>query len=564
MKQMRNTKLLKTIIIAIVIVIVLLIGIFAFLYLQTDMLKSNKTLFFKYIAQMGETKTSFIDEDITQYSEKKKNTPYTNEGIIKPNIEIAGEEFEKVDNLNISFEGKTDKVADKMEQNISINYSEDVKFPFMFRKIEDTVGIQTDYIGKDIVAVAADESSDIELIKGISDILEKLKEVKETKNTEMSEQEEKQILDKYAEVIKQNLDDKNFSKVKEADGTGYKLTITLEEIKKILTEILETLKDDEMLLNKLNEYLAISGNEIEIEKSNIEDVIENLNEVEIEENKQIEIIVYNKGGKLNKLQISIEGVNITIQKTKENDSVGVSMSFEIENEEATIKLLLEGTFMGLKDMQNVQETYRVAFEMGEESKIECLAENKVTFVEDAGIEEFTKDNSLFLNDFEKEQVTGFLQAVGERIEEVDKAQMEELGLGEDENPFVDLFTLPMFMSKYESANLKNDSGIFTNDDNYDESSKLVAMALHNNEYIDYETTNSPGATTKGLMTIISENNEEDVYGYKIKEINFNGEEYEATEENIALIKQEISTEKKYSIEFENEEGAIYRVIINER
>ena len=63
----------------------------------------------------------------------------------------------------------------------------------------------------------------------------------------------------------------------------------------------------------------------------------------------------------------------------------------------------------------------------------------------------------------------------------------------------------------------------------------------NAEYEMYANTNSPGVTTKGLMTIISENNEKD--GYKIEEINFNGEEYEATRENISFIKQEISTEK---------------------
>ena len=44
------------------------------------------------------------------------------------------------------------------------------------------------------------------------------------------------------------------------------------------------------------------------------------------------------------------------------------------------------------------------------------------------------------------------------------------------------------------------------------------------------------------------------------------EEYEATRENISFIKQEISTEKNYKIEFEKEEntGAIYRAVINEK
>ena len=53
---------------------------------------------------------------------------------------------------------------------------------------------------------------------------------------------------------------------------------------------------------------------------------------------------------------------------------------------------------------------------------------------------------------------------------------------------------------------------------------------------------------------------------KITEINFNGEEYETTEENIALIKNNMSMEKNYRIEFEKEQetGLVFRAVINER
>ena len=53
---------------------------------------------------------------------------------------------------------------------------------------------------------------------------------------------------------------------------------------------------------------------------------------------------------------------------------------------------------------------------------------------------------------------------------------------------------------------------------------------------------------------------------EIKEINYNGEEYEASEQNITLIKGEIDTEKSYRVEFEKDQdtGLIYRAVINEK
>lgn len=566
MKQRKNANVLKVTIIAISIVIVL-IGIFIFLYLQTDMLKGNKTLFFKYITQMGDSKTSFIDEDITQYFEKKANTPYANDGTFNPNIEISGqeEEFKPVNNLNISFTGKMNNTANKIEQNISLNYSKDVKFPFMFRKIEDKVGIQTEYIGKNIVAIDTN-SDDIEDLDSIIEINNTLGKLKEIKSIEITEQEKEQITNKYVEILKQSLDDTKFSQVKEADNIGYKLTLTTEELKNIASKLLEIAKDDETLLNKLNRYFESLETATTIEKSDIEDAIEELNNAEIEDSKQIEITLYNKGGKLNKLQIVSEDFDITIQKIKGNDNTSVSISFEIKDEENTLKLLLAGTFTGLKDMQNVQEAYQLTLEMNEKMKLEYVIGNKVAFAENTEIEDFSEDNSILLNNFEEEQVSNFLQAVQERIAEVNRKQMEELGLEESENPlsnvfpFVELLSSNLISGDDVAVDFGSNIGIDTLNQNLDE----TTIATFNSEYEMYADTNSPGVTTKGLMTIMDSNNEKD--GYKIKEINFKGEEYEATKENIALIKQEISTEKNYKIEFEKDEntGAIYRAIINEK
>ena len=72
-------------IIAIVLIIALGAG-FAFAYFFTDIFRSNKELFSKYISQNLEIVGIFKDEDVKAYSEKQENTAYTSEGTIKTNV----------------------------------------------------------------------------------------------------------------------------------------------------------------------------------------------------------------------------------------------------------------------------------------------------------------------------------------------------------------------------------------------------------------------------------------------------------------------------------------------
>lgn len=141
--------------------------------------------------------------------------------------------------------------------------------------------------------------------------------------------------------------------------------------------------------------------------------------------------------------------------------------------------------------------------------------------------------------------------------------MEEIGLEESQNPLFNLFPLSSLLSSTSNSGFDMMSN-FENGKTFNGQLDETEIAAFNSEYEMYVDTNSPGVTTKGLMTIIDSNNEKD--GYKIKEINFNGEEYEATRENIAFIKEEISTEKNYKVEFEKDEntGLIYRAVINEK
>ena len=161
---------------------------------------------------------------------------------------------------------------------------------------------------------------------------------------------------------------------------------------------------------------------------------------------------------------------------------------------------------------------------------------------------------MILTDYESEQVSNFLSAVGERLVQVNKQQMEELGLEEDENPIQYLIPSLAMLSM---------SGDFIGQTTLTEEE----INTFNSKFENYEGTNQQAQTVKGLLSTISRNNrDEENDDIKITELNFNGQEYEATEENITSIKNNMNIEKNYRIEFEKDSdtGLIFRAVINEK
>ena len=91
------------------------------------------------------------------------------------------------------------------------------------------------------------------------------------------------------------------------------------------------------------------------------------------------------------------------------------------------------------------------------------------------------------------------------------------------------------------------------------------ISSFNKKFELYEGTNEKGVTVKGLLTVIKSNNDSSEKA-KIEEINYNGQEYEVTEQNMTFIKGDIETEESYRVEFEKDQdtGIIYRAVINKK
>lgn len=577
MNQKKSSKIL--IILIIIVLLIILTGGIVIICLATDLFKSDKELFFKYVTQIGDSENGFADSNLKQYWEKQKTTPYINEGSFSTNItsEQDQQQFDNVNHFNISFSGQVDTANSKSAQDISLNYSDSVNFPISYRQVGNRMGLQTKYVGNKFIAIETDKlnnlvgSTDVDL-EDYTDMVEKLQEMSKI---ELTDDEKSNIQNTYMEVLNTQLNENKFKKVKDSNVNGYQLSLTGEETKNLMISLLEKFKNDQTTLDKINEYLKTYKNSAKITVKDIENAIKSINNNSDFNDEKFEMTVYCQSGKTTKILFKTSEMEITIQKENTKDTVNYAITIE-EKDNENARIYFKAEYSGLAAIQSVAENYEIELQYEANPILEKDPEvtknnnstttsnglitykyqynNTLNFTDSINIEDFTSQNSMILTDYESEQVANFLTAVVQRITQVNEQQMEQLGLEGDENPII--YMIPSFGIYSSSVAAINSTT---------EMSELE-ITTFNNKFEMYESTNLQGVTVKGLLSTISLNNESQDNDRQIKEINFNGEEYEATDENLIFIKEDINTEKSYRVEFEKDQdtGIIYRAVINEK
>ncbi len=558
MNQKKNKMLL---ILIIALLVILLIGGILYAVIATDLFKNKKDLFFKYTLNTFDEKNGIINNNLEKYLEKKKNTPYENNG--KYTMDIGtGDTTSSLNSSNITFSGQVDSQNSKIKQDINLNYSESVVFPLSFRKVNTQIGMQTKYVGNKYLVIDTENSNNTFENTDISSINETLTgkdKIQDIKNIELTNEEKERIKNTYIDLLKKELGNDKFSKVKENGANGYKLTLTGEEIKNIITKILEKLKEDQSTIDKINEYIKTIKNSSKITANNIDEYINQLESDTSFNEEKIEITVFTKKRKVVRLVFSTNNYKIDFEKVENAGDIKYQIALESLEDEKTAKIYFNFSFSGIASMQTINEVYEISIET-EEGRYKYKIEDNINFIENAKIDDFTDENSIILTNYNNEKISGFLNKVINRIQSVNKEQMEEIGLEENNNPFIEGILAPI-ISIQNQTNSFNNMMEAANQVNEEE------IADFNKKYEVYEATKQLPQTIKGLLSTIQLNNEEaEDDNKKIKEINFNGEEYDASEQNIAFIKDDIKDDKEYRVDFERDQdsGIIYRVVISER
>lgn len=486
---------------SIIVIIIIITGIL--LYLNTDMFKSNKTLFFKYLGKSSEN-IKKIEEifESTEYEKNLQNNKYTDDINIKVNytnnLQTTSEDNSNtINNVKLLIKGEEDKnnkysykdfklekdknIATNTENQSSSensnesNNKEQNIMEVEYIKNDNNYGIRFSDLFKQYLLVENNNLKDLFRKIGYSEQeLENVPDSIEINDITLSdikftEDEIKQLSEKYSEIINKKVSKEKFEKnskqvitinEKNITTNAYILKLTNEELNNLYVDLLESLKQDEIILNKI-ESIQNKINSININTSESKDLkesfvekidlqIEKINKTNIG-NQETKIIVYENSGKTIRTAIQgkdyeinfdyintqdeknielivkkdeIETYNIKLKKDKD----GIKLDIYSNDETNPIKISLEQNKneSDKKCSNNINLKYENA-----NSKLEVSAEQEINIVDNFENENtLNAQNSILLNGLEKEQLQAVLNQVSEEVQQKINSISEEVKIND--------------------------------------------------------------------------------------------------------------------------------------
>ncbi len=509
---MKSKKIL-IIVLIIVAILLLVLGGGAFAYFKTDIFKTDEQLFYKYMGQVVEKIQNFESEKVSNYFQKLETTPYENNGKLTVNVtmpEEIGVDLSKVNNLNITFSGKTDKVNDIKEQNIQLNYTDDISFPLEYRKVGNMAGITSELIIKKYLAVDLDRLDDLLSKLGITvegiDELSKLEE-------RISTEEIKAELEKCKQVLLNNVKETNFSKI---DDNSFALTLNEQEILTIMQAILGELKTSSLIPEE--------------NKNQIDALLENLDITNATTDTFIQIVVNKQGtvkliiedapeitiqttpnGLIINLVADEEKITIEMSKAENENKIMYNVGAKIESaseseedSEVTGNINFSATYANL-NASNASEQYKfsILFENQEEDDIQEIGydytlDTTKTFVDTVEVADLNSNTAVILNDCDAQYLQDLVTIIQSQFAKVYTNQMQSLGVTNGDNPLI--YATPIGLYAMFTANMTNQ--MINNAQQITTEQEIEAFNVVFTNYQGAQT----GVYTKALISRVIANN----------------------------------------------------------
>lgn len=329
---MRDNK--KTVLIAIIAVVlmILILGvIFVYIFLFTDAMKSNKQLFFKYTIKNAELFQSIETEPLKNFYKKKQVIPYESSGNLSvkynlgEDIETLGEDIKKLDNVSISYTGKTDVKNKYNYRKVNLNYSEQESMIINYIHSNDYFGVKIDGVLKKYLGIENNNLKNFLDQFGIDTAkipdkvnIESMQALLKGEKEIFTEEEKEQIKNNYLPMILDSLNDELFTQSETTQGKKITLTIDEEILKNMYIQTITKLKDDEIILRKIKQNYIELGNISEEDADELISILKDSLQESINQNKE---------------NNEIEGNDTFNTLAQEKEKINIVISFYIQNKE---------------------------------------------------------------------------------------------------------------------------------------------------------------------------------------------------------------------------------------
>lgn len=400
-KKKKKKLIILIVIISILLVLLITGGVCAYLYINTDMLKSNQTLFEKYLAQNISIAKEFIDrnpEEMLDILERNKYTSnMTANAVFTSGIGTTDENKDNtINKASLNINSQVDKASNYNYKNIRLAYETEDLAKMEYIQKDNLKGIRLDGILQ-FVTIQSDDLEKVAENTGIEKqnleslwMLTQGLDVKEILN--FSEDEQKTLEQTYSKIIEENTDKNSFGKYTQATivlndtqalANGYYVELTKEKYYSVLVKILEQLSSDEIILGKIENLENIATQYgISSETSYTEQFKQYINKY-IEEikgkaigNETFKVSVYEQNGQLVKTTIETDegSINIDIYNNKTSmkidkiDTTSTVQQRQIINLNQNISSTSEDINLEYIDYENGVE--KMSFNLGSKRELQ--------------------------------------------------------------------------------------------------------------------------------------------------------------------------------------------------
>ena len=337
----------KKIISIIIVILLILVGVGVFLYLKTDMFKSNQQLFWNYAIKNSEVTELFNNDSVKEIKNKKINNSYK----INSKLDINTEDGEYLINSNTNSKNLNDIFT-------QVEFTKDSEniVDFNLVKKNNVVGLKMDELANGYITL---KNSDLKsLAEKIG--LENTNSFPDNINwgtyvdiLEIQQDDVDYISNKYMKLIINDTNKKNYEKSGSAGikindkihtATTYKMTITENESKKILSDVFNELSKDSRTLNIISSKLKMLNLPSEYTQINylsekFTKIKSNIDSLETTDDELLEITVYAEKSELIQTDIKVKDERIIkIVYDKENNKINLKQ--ELLNDNITNKFVL--------------------------------------------------------------------------------------------------------------------------------------------------------------------------------------------------------------------------------
>ena len=244
--MMPRKKRIVILVLSIVLIVLAIIGILGYLYLETDMFKSNETLFAKYLTQNFENAKFLNMSENTEITNMLNNNKYTSqiEGTIEYTENLGTSDQNKnsqINNVGIKIISNVDKLNNYDYKDIAIEKENEKLLGVEYIKQDQMYGIRL----KDIQQfVSVENNGDNETLKEYK--LDNIEELTSSININsilaFTDEEKQTMLNTYMNIIQSNVSSDKYYKQSDALITvnnkdlktnAYYIKLTVEECNNI-------------------------------------------------------------------------------------------------------------------------------------------------------------------------------------------------------------------------------------------------------------------------------------------------------------------------------------------